>query len=73
MNCKVSWISVLNVFCTVLKFASMQIKVRKMLHIKFCVKCDWNFGGFLKIHNTFHENVSNICNGDSAQKYYLLI
>ena len=44
-----------------------------MFHIKFCVKCNWTFGGFLKIHITFHKNVSNIRNRNNAQQNYLSI
>ena len=44
-----------------------------MFHLKFCIKCDWNFGGFLKIHNTFCMYILNISNGDNVKKKYLLI
>ena len=39
-----------------------------MFHIKFCVKCDWNFRGFLKIRITFYKHILNISNGNNMQK-----
>ena len=42
-----------------------------MFHIKFCVKCNWNFGGFLMIHITFYKHISSINNENDAQKKYL--
>ena len=73
MNCKVSWPRVSNGFCTVLNSPSNKIKFKKMFHIKFCVKCDWNFRGFLKIHITFYKHVSNINICNNIQQNYLPI
>ena len=46
MSCKISKASTLNNSRIVLNFASIQIKFELMFHIKFCVKCDWNFRSF---------------------------
>ena len=74
MSCKVSRpTSLLNNFCIVLNFASIQIKFRQMFHIKFCAKWNWNFKGFLKIHIIFYKHISNIIYGNNTQKYYLSI
>ena len=42
-----------------------------MFHNKFCVKWDWNVGGFLKVHITFYKYILNISNGDHTPKNYL--
>ena len=44
-----------------------------MFHIKFCVKCDCKFEGFLKIHITFYMHILNINYGDNVKKHYLSI
>ena len=44
-----------------------------MFYIKFCVKCDWNFRGFLKIHINFYKHVLNIDTFNNAKQNYLLI
>ena len=66
MNCKISWTSVLNGFCTALSSASIEIKIKQTFHIKFCVKCNWDFEGFLKIRITVYKYVSNIINENDA-------
>ena len=67
MNCKVSRPSALNGSCTVLNSASIKIKISQTFHIKFCVKRNWKFGGFSKIHITFYKHVSDISNWNDAQ------
>ena len=47
------------------------MKLKRMFYIKFCVKCDYNFGGFLEIHVIFYKNTSKIKNGDKVQQNYL--
>ena len=44
-----------------------------MFHIRVFIKCDWNFGGFSKIHITFYKHILNIHNGNNVQQNYLLI
>ena len=44
-----------------------------MFDIKFYVKCNQNFGGFLSIHITFYKHIFNINNGDNLHKKYLSI
>ena len=44
-----------------------------MFYVKFCAKCNCNFGGFLKIQNTFYEHILNLNNGNNVQQNYLLI
>ena len=44
-----------------------------MFYIKFCVKCNRNFGGFSKIYITFYNYVSNINNVNNARSNYLSI
>ena len=73
MNCKISRPSVLNGFCTVLNFAFTETKFRQIFHIRFCVKCNWIFGGFLKVHIIFYKHNSNISNENNAKKKYLSI
>ena len=73
MNCKVSRPSVLNGFCTVLDSAFNQTKFKQLCHIEFCVKCDWNFEGSLKIDITFYKHVLNVIIYNNAQKNYLSI
>lgn len=73
MNCKVNWASVLNSLCTILNSTSIQIIFRQIFCIKFCLKCDWNFGSFLRIHIAFCYYILNIINGNDAQKHYLSI
>ncbi len=42
-----------------------------MFHIKFYVKSNWKFEGFLKIHITFYKYILKINNKDDAQWNYL--
>ena len=44
-----------------------------MFHIIFCIKYDWNFGGFLKIHIPFYKHISSISNAKYTQKNHLSI
>ena len=44
-----------------------------MFHIKFCTKCHWNFGGFLKIHIAFYKHTSKIIYRNNMQQNYLSI
>ena len=44
-----------------------------MFYINFCVKCNWNFGGFLKIHNIFYKHILNINYENNVQQNYLSI
>ena len=44
-----------------------------MFYIKFCIKCDWNFGGFLKMQITFYKQISKIINENNVQQNYLSI
>ena len=44
-----------------------------MIHIKFCVKCNWNFECFLKIQDTFHNYILNIINENYALPNYLSV
>jgi hypothetical protein len=60
MNCKISWTCAVNVFFTVLNFTSTEIKFGLMFRIKFCIKCDSNFEGFLKIQASSYDYVSNL-------------
>ena len=73
MNYKVSWTSVLNIFCTVFNSEFNYTKFRQMFDNKFCVKCNWKFGGFLKIYITFYKHLLNTINRINAQQNYLLI
>ena len=74
MNCKESRSNVLKVFYTVLNFAFTKAKFSQMLYIKFCAKCNWDIEGFfLKMHNIFYKHISNIINGNNAQKNYFSI
>ena len=68
MNFKITQPSVLNSFCTILDFASIWKKIRQTFHIKLCVKCNWNFGGFLKIHITFYKHILNISNKNNVRR-----
>ena len=70
MNCKVSRPSKSDGSCAVLDFASAEIKFRQMFYIRFCTKCHWNFGGFLKIHITFYKHTFKISNGNNVQQNY---
>ena len=44
-----------------------------MLHIKFCTKCHWNCGGFLKIRIAFYKHASKLVYGNNVQQNYLSI
>ena len=54
-------------FCIHLK------KFKQMFRIKFWVKYNWNFGGFLKVHITFYKHISNVSYLSDAQNNYLSI
>ena len=44
-----------------------------MFYTKFCKKCHWNFGGFLKIHITFYKYPLKIVHWNNVQQNYLSI
>ena len=71
MNCRVSWTRVSNVVCTVLYSASTRIKFGQTFHIKFYIKCVWNFNSFLEMHIIFYKHVSYVSNWNNEQKNYL--
>ena len=73
MNCKVSRHSVLNGFCTALNSAFIEIKFRQIFYIKFCIKYNWSFEDFLKIHITFYKHISNTNKWGNVKENYLSI
>ena len=42
-----------------------------MLYTEFCVKCIWNFRGFLKLHTAFHNRILNFNNEYNTQKNWI--
>ena len=74
MNCKVSRsCCVSSGVCIVLDSASTQTNFRQVFCVKFYVRCNWNFGGFLKAHIAFYKHILNINNRNDAQHNYPLI